>query len=103
MHKIKWSIIVLVFLSVQTAGLSPQLKLGRNPYQVAKSAVLELESSNQGLLFPRIAVTTLINAVSPAYGIVIFHMPSLKLLLRAGGAWQPLTVSASLNNYWSIA
>jgi len=40
------------------AGLSQQLRLGNSPWTVERSAVLELESANQGLLFSRIADTT---------------------------------------------
>ena len=92
----------LGLLLLSTIGFSQQLKLGKNPYVVNKSAVLELESSNQGLLFPRLADTAQINLLGPPDGMVIFLIPSLQLFLRTGGFWKPLTVSSALNNYWSL-
>ncbi len=102
MQHFKWVLSGLIIVLTGTVAFPQQLKLGKNPSVVTKSAVLDLESDNQGLLFPRIADTALINANNPPNGMVIFHIPTLRLLLRSGGYWQPLTVSASLNNYWSV-
>ena len=81
-------LLVLLILLSQGA-FSQQLKLGKNPSTVAKSAVLELESDNQGLLFTRISDTLLINAMSPPNGMVIYHTLTNQLLLRSQGYWQP--------------
>jgi hypothetical protein len=94
-------VAVLLVLFTKT-GMSQQLRLGDNPYGVEKSAVLELKSTNQGLLFPRIADTALINVLNPPDGMVIYFTPTQRLLLRANGYWQPLTPTSSLSNYWSI-
>ncbi len=67
-----------------------QLRLGKNPYSLQKSAILELESDNQGMLFPRISDTTLINALAPPDGMVIFHLPSRHLMVRSEGHWRSL-------------
>lgn len=67
-----------------------QLRLGNNPFTVEKSAVLELQSDNQGLLFPRITDTALINSLSPPDGMVIFHSGSRQLLVRTNGYWAVL-------------
>lgn len=77
-----------------------QLKLGNQPYTVEKSAVLELVSNNQGLLLPRITDTTLINALAPPDGMMIFHNSSKRLLFRGNGAWQSVVTTGS-NNFWS--
>ncbi len=101
MRNAKWVFSGFVLLLINTVAFPQQLKLGKNPYVITKSAVLELESSNQGLLFPRIADTSQINTLVPPDGMVIFHIPSLQLLLRTGGYWKPLSVSLALNSYWS--
>ncbi|MFT3826183.1 MAG: hypothetical protein QM731_19830 [Chitinophagaceae bacterium] len=70
---------------------------------VEKSAVLELLSDNQGLLFSRISDTNVINALIPPDGMVIFFTGTKQLLVRSNGYWQPLLFSAALgNNYWSV-
>ena len=102
MHNAKWFFSGIMLL-ISMVVFSQQLKLGKNPYLLNKSAVLELESANQGLLFTRIADTALINVQTPPDGMVIFHIPSLQLLLRTSGSWKPLTVSSALSNYWSTS
>ncbi|HTE08088.1 MAG TPA: hypothetical protein VK628_04960, partial [Flavitalea sp.] len=94
---------LLVLLILLSQGVfSQQLKLGKNPSIVAKSAVLELESDNQGLLFTRISDTLLINAMSPPDGMVIYHTLTNQLLLRSQGYWQPLTRNSMLGDYWKL-
>ena len=96
-------LILLALLILLSQGVfSQQLKLGKNPSIVAKSAVLELESDNQGLLFTRISDTYLINAMSPPNGMVIFHTLTNQLLLRSQGYWQPLTRNSMLGDYWKL-
>jgi hypothetical protein len=73
-------------------AFSQQLKLGINPYTVQKSALLELNSTNQGLLLARITDTALINSMSPPDGMVIFFTPTKQLMVRSNGAWQGFTV-----------
>ena len=75
---------------------SQQLRLGENPYAMEKSAVLELVSENQGLLFPRITDTSLINVMNPPDGMVIYFTPTKRLLLRTNGSWHDLAVSSSV-------
>jgi hypothetical protein len=99
----RWLGAVLIMVLCSKAGLSQQLRLGNNPWTVEKSAVLELQSTNQGLLFTRIADTALINALNPPDGMVVYFTPSKQLLLRANGYWQSLAHTTTLNNYWSIA
>ncbi|WEK36851.1 MAG: hypothetical protein P0Y53_04990 [Candidatus Pseudobacter hemicellulosilyticus] len=92
---------VLMVLLLGCSQLSAQqLKLGVNPWSLTKSALLELNSTNQGLLFTRIADTALINVQSPPDGTVIYFTPMQQLLVRSGGAWKSLLYSVS--GPWSI-
>src|SRR3954464_3645156 len=74
-------------------AFSQQLKLGLNPYTVQKSALLELSSTNQGLLLARINDTSLINSLTPPDGMVIFFTPTKQLMVRSNGVWQTFTAS----------
>jgi hypothetical protein len=87
---------------IGTIAFPQQLKLGKSPYTIEKSAVLELQADNQGLLLSRITDTSLINSLNPSDGMVIFHVPSKRLLLRTDGYWTPLVPSASLSDFWSV-
>ncbi len=77
-----------------------QLKLGNFPNLMQKSAVLELNSANQGLLLARIADTALINVLAPPDGMLIYHTPSAQLLTRSGGAWRAVTYNG-FGSAWS--
>ncbi len=93
----RWLGAVLVTVLFATKGMSQQMRLGNNPWAVEKSAVLELQSANQGLLFSRIADTALINALNPPDGMVIYFSPAKRLLLRANGHWQPMASATSID------
>lgn len=97
-HLFGTAMLCLLFNNV----FSQQLKLGKNPYTVQKSAVLELNSDNQGLLLVRISDTTLINSLSPPDGMVIYFTPTSQLYVRSGAAWKAIPFASALNNYWSI-
>ena len=94
--------IGLALLILGHSSFSQQLKLGKNPYSVQKSAVLELNSDNQGLLLVRISDTALINSLTPPDGMMIFYTPSREVLIRSNGYWKPVTTTSSLSNFWSI-
>lgn len=100
-HAKSFGTAIILLLLCQIV-FSQQLRLGNNPYTVEKSAVLELQSNNQGLLFPRIADTLLINVLTPPDGMVIYFVPAKQLLVRANGSWQSLVSTAALNSYWSV-
>ena len=93
----KWLGVMVLCVLFTKAGVSQQMRLGINPWTVEKSAVLELQSTNQGLLFSRIADTTLINALNPPDGMVVFFNPTKQLLLRSNGAWQMLVTPGRLS------
>lgn len=93
MFKLKQVGGLVVCLLLGMIGYSQQLRLGKNPYALQKSAILELESDNQGLLFPRITDTLQINALVPPDGMVIYHQPTHQLMMRSQGAWKALPVT----------
>src|SRR5581483_4922303 len=97
MHFKKWLAVTVLFVLFTKAGLSQQLKLGSNPNTVQKSAVLELQSTNQGLLFSRIADTSFINSLNPPDGMVIYFSPVKQLMLRTNGSWQLLVTPGKLS------
>lgn len=90
---------VFLFLSVV---VSAQLKVGDNPTNIQKSSILELESSRQGLLLPRLADTVAINALTPPDGMIIFLNSDKSLRIRSAGAWKKLASMADATANWSL-
>lgn len=79
-----------------------QLKVGDNPTNIQKSSILELESTRQGLLLPRLTDTTAINALTPPDGMIIFLTPDKSLRIRSQGAWKKLASMADATANWSL-
>lgn len=81
-----------------------QLKLGNNPTQINKAAVLELQSWNQGLRLTRVdtnAVNDIINSLPSAAekdstnGMIVFQVSDSSIYYRTGGYWRKLVMADS--------
>ncbi len=92
-------------LIVSTSAAFSQLKIGSNPTQIKKSAILELESDRQGFLLPRLADTTDINTLAPPDGMLIYlASPSAAgrgLYIRKSGIWQRFMTDSASMDKWS--
>ena len=99
--------VKIFFLAILFSGIAifakAQLKIGDNPTSIQKSSILELESSRQGLLLPRLADTTAINALTPPDGMIIYLTTDNSLRLRSAGAWKKIADLAAANSNWSLA
>jgi len=96
---------VLFFLfALLGAGVAAnaQLKVGDNPTSIQKSSILELESSRQGLLLPRLADTVAINALNPPDGMIIYLNADNSLRLRSNGSWKKIADLAAATSNWSL-
>jgi len=82
--------------------LHAQLKIGDNPTTIQKSSILELESTRQGLLLPRLADTAAINLLTPPNGMIIFLSSDQSLRLRSNGSWVKIADLASATANWSL-
>lgn len=77
-----------------------QLKLGANPAVINKSSILELESTRQGLLLPRILDTTVTTLATAPDGMIIYLTSDNSLRIRKSGHWIRL---ADAGNFWQNA
>jgi len=75
-------------LLLPLVSVAQQLKLGSNPSTINKSAVLELESTKQGLLLTRITDTTAAPLTTAQDGTILFYKGDNSLRVRSGGAWR---------------
>lgn len=67
--------IIYLFLLVHLIGFS-QVKIGNNPNSINPNSILELESTNKGLLLPRLALTSTLNAtplVNHIAGMTVYN------------------------------
>ncbi|WP_343670660.1 hypothetical protein [Chitinophaga sp.] len=82
-------LLSLLMLSSAYAG-AQQLKLGKNPTTIEKSALLDLNSDKQGLLLPRITDYTIAPLNTAPDGMLIYYVPDKLLYIRKNGTWQKL-------------
>src|ERR1043165_3022230 len=81
---------LLLLVALMGAGMlaNAQLKIGDNPTSIQKSSILELESTRQGLLLPRLTDTAAINCLTPPDGMIIYLTPDNSLRIRSNAAWK---------------
>ncbi len=71
--------IKIAFLSLVATTSSQvvaQVKVGDNPKNISQSAILEVESTNKGVLMPRVALSSITDATtiaSPANALTVFN------------------------------
>jgi len=79
MHNIKALTVLLIIIVGCKYPLSAQIKIGENPKSINADAVLDVESSNKGILLPRIALSSTTSA-SPlknfTSGMVVYNTSS---------------------------
>ncbi len=89
------------FMSFSAGAGAQQLKLGNKPTYIERSAVLHLDSKDQGLLLTRVSDTTAINSLDPPDGMIIYFtddassMPygfNAGVYQRKDGHWQKLGI-----------
>lgn len=95
------TLLLLAFATCSTF-VHAQLKIGDNPTTIQKSSILELESTRQGLLLPRLADTAAINLLTPPNGMIIFLSSDQSLRLRSNGSWVKIADLASATSNWSL-
>lgn len=96
--------VILLFAALMGTGMmaTAQLKIGDNPTSIQKSSILELESTRQGLLLPRLSDTTAINSLTPPDGMIIYLTADNSLRIRSNGAWKKLASLADATANWSL-
>jgi len=97
--KIVFTILALLGMGI---AANAQLKVGDNPTSIQKSSILELESTRQGLLLPRLADTVAINALTPPDGMIIYLSADNSLRLRSNGSWKKIADLAAATANWSL-
>jgi len=107
-HKKLSFFILFLFCYFGKGELYAQVKIGNNPTLLSPAAVLELESSDKGLLIPRIALSSESLAApvtAPDTGLLVFNTnPALSngsgFYYWTGSSWSSLA-SGGTSGVWS--
>jgi hypothetical protein len=101
MLSLKGFLFIVIFLTFGVLA-NAQLKIGDNPTSINKSSLLELESSRQGLLLPRLTDTVAINSLTPPDGMIIYLNSDNSLRLRSNGVWKKIADLSEASSNWSL-
>lgn len=90
MKKTYLSLLILSGLFL-TFRADAQVKIGNNGTVIEKASILELESTDKGLLIPRMANTTAIDALAPPVGMLIYITTEPSgLYIKKTNGWEHL-------------
>lgn len=96
-------------ITLAATAANAQMKIGDNPSQITKSAILELSSTKQGLLLPRIPNFTAIDAAigtDPVDGMVVYLASGTAttegIYMRKAGAWVKIASTADALANWGL-
>jgi hypothetical protein len=96
-------------ISLVATAANAQMKIGDNPSVITKSAILELKSSKQGLLLPRLADFTAIDAAigtDIVDGMIVYLASGVAandgVYMRKAGAWVKIASAADAISNWSL-
>ena len=90
----KKHLLTLVFLIILTGAYAQNVGIGTTTPNA--SALLDLNSTNRGLLLPRLNNTQMFGIQNPASGLVIFNTNYNELYHYNGTTWRSLLTSS----YW---
>ncbi len=85
-------ILVLVIFSARTAAQS--VSINNDGSSPDASAILDLKSSDKGLLLPRLTNAQRDNINSPVAGLIIYNSDTGKYQVYNGSVWQDLAVNS---------
>lgn len=103
------TLIMAGAISLVAAAANAQMKIGNNPSVIKKSAILDLETTKQGLLLPRLADFTAIDAAigtDIVDGMIVYlasGVPATEgVYMRKAGAWVKISSAADAVSNWSL-
>ncbi len=92
LSKVIKTVVVLLIGLLIGLKTTAQIKVGDQPTSIQKSVALDVQGAHnkQGLWLPRVSDTSItgIRAYNPPDGLILYHSPSGKVLLRSGNAWE---------------
>jgi uncharacterized protein (TIGR02145 family) len=87
MNKSNKYLILLLAIGLFSQGAYAQVKVGVNPTTINSSAIFEMESTNKGILFPRMTTTQRNAITSPATGLLIYNTTTNCMEYFNGTGW----------------
>lgn len=81
-------VTLFAFVSLFANPLNAQVGINFDGSQPHPSAMLDVKSTDKGLLVPRMTAAQRLSIPSPADGLIVFDKDSLSLAMYVSGSWQ---------------
>lgn len=109
LHNVSRTLILAGGITLAATAANAQMKIGDNPSQITKSAILELNSAKQGLLLPRLTDFTAINTAigtDAVDGMIVYLNGTVTadngVYMRKAGAWVKIASAADAAANWGL-
>lgn len=109
LHNVSRKLLLAGGITLAATAANAQMKIGDNPSQITKSAILELSSLKQGLLLPRLTDFTAINTAigtDAVDGMIVYLNSAIAtdngVYMRKAGAWVKIASAADAAANWGI-
>src|SRR6185436_11022543 len=96
MKQVKY--LSFIFLLFATISVKSQVAIGNAT--AAASSMLDITSTNKGLLIPRMTTANRVGIASPATGLMVYDSTLNQFFFYSGSAW---TAFANNSNYWTLS
>ncbi len=96
---------ILLLTSFIVLNVCAQVKIGDNPATIDASALLEMESTDKGLLTPRMTTAQRTSITSPALGLIVFDTDLDRFMVnKASGShdWEDILDSEAINKRFLV-
>ncbi|WPQ62524.1 hypothetical protein SIO70_29620 [Chitinophaga sancti] len=109
LHNVSRKLLLAGGITLAATAANAQMKIGDNPSQITKSAILELSSTKQGLLLPRLSDFTAINTAigsDAVDGMIVYLNGTVAadngVYMRKAGAWVKIASAADALANWGL-
>ncbi|WP_343670659.1 hypothetical protein [Chitinophaga sp.] len=109
LHNVSRKLLLAGGITLAATAANAQMKIGDNPSQITKSAILELNSTKQGLLLPRLSDFTTIDAAigtDAVDGMIVYLNSTVAanngVYMRKAGAWVKIASAADAAANWGL-
>ena len=92
-------ILIAYLILVVSFTANSQVKIGDNPGTIDASALLEMESTSKGMLFPRMTTAQRDAISNPASGLIVFDTDLNEFVFFQSGEWVTLDSDTKRTNY----
>jgi len=102
MKPIYFQVLTTLILSIASTTISSQgISVNNTGAQADSSAILDIQSTSQGVLFPRMSTWKIRNIHDPETGLMVFNTDSLELYIFTGQKWESIREKTDTITVWA--